>query len=149
MLMNADEFDDDFGDPRSMRSGIAGLDLESSGEAKQESKFLDRPSRGRHSRKKKMAPPSMAPPTMKPPSMAPPRRSLFRVEGRRKRVRDSARRRPGRVDAVPGASPREAAPDPDAAAPAGALQASTMSGRRAHVVEGHTFTPAVAQFSRP
>ena len=39
MLMNADEFDDDFGDPRSMRSGIAGLDLESSGEAK-ESKSL-------------------------------------------------------------------------------------------------------------
>ncbi len=73
MLMNADEFDDDFGDPRSMRSGIAGLDLESSGEAKESKSPLDRPSRGRHSRKKKMAPPSMAPPTMKPPSMAPPR----------------------------------------------------------------------------
>merc|ERR1739841_398272 len=71
--MNPDEFDDDFGDPRSMRSGIAGLDLESSGEAKESKSPLDRPSRGRHSRKKKMAPPSMAPPTMKPPSMAPPR----------------------------------------------------------------------------
>ena len=49
--MNADEFDDDFGDPRSMRSGIAGLDLESSGEAKESKSPLDRPSRGRPSRK--------------------------------------------------------------------------------------------------
>ena len=149
MLMNADEFDDDFGDPRSMRSGIAGLDLESSGEAKESKSPLDRPSRGRHSRKKKMAPPSMAPPTMKPPSMAPPR-DLYGEskdeekssgfgsagalgESTQSRARALAKQRQIQMQR------RQQA-----------LQASTMSRGAAHMSsEGHTFTPGVAQFSAP
>ena len=149
MLMNADEFDDDFGDPRSMRSGIAGLDLESSGEAKESKSPLDRPSRGRHSRKKKMAPPSMAPPTMKPPSMAPPR-DLYSEskdeekssgfgsagalgESTQSRARALAKQRQIQMQR------RQQA-----------LQASTMSRGAAHMSsEGHTFTPGVAQFSAP
>ena len=101
------------------------------GEGKQEP--LDRPSRGRHSRKKKMAPPSMAPPTMKPPSMAPPRDLYSESKDEEKSSGFGSCRRPGRVDAVPGASPREAAPDPDAAAPAGVAGLDHVSGRRAHV----------------
>ena len=149
MLMNADEFDDDFGDPRSMRSGIAGLDLESSGEAKESKSPLDRPSRGRHSRKKKMAPPSMAPPQMKPPSMAPPRdvygeskeeekSSGFGSAGAlgestQSRARALAKQRQIQMQR------RQQA-----------LQASTMSRGAAHMSsEGHTFTPGVAQFSAP
>jgi tubby-related protein 1 len=140
MLMNADEFDDDFGDPRSLRAGVAHLDLESSGEAKESKSPLDRPSRGRHARKKKMKAPSMAPPATAPPAAygesKEEEKSGFGSAGAlgestQSRARALAKQRQIQMQR------RQQA-----------LQASTMS-RGATTTDGGTFTPGVAQFSAP